>query len=286
MAEEKKELKPQTKANELANYRRLTRLLPNWMDASDDEIIKAIQTVESLHSQKLLSYYVIKHFLEKGAPRKAIQDFRDSVSKLVANNYKSQEKTDNEKDNWLTTAQLSEVADKLYGEYGGNPKNWMKLQQSVILRILIEYPYRSQGIADIYMSEKPEDLENTRVNWYDPSTNTFYMNQYKTSKTYGQLKYQFPEDMMNEWLEVRPKESRFLFMTNMKTPMSSHYVTQMLSKIFLQHTGKNVSTTMIRHIRASDIANHQGRLTNAEKKFLEEIFQHSPETNDNVYRKL
>jgi hypothetical protein len=82
----------------------------------------------------------------------------------------------------------------------------------------------------------------------------FQINEYKTKKSFGKRKVNIPKPVNREirkWLRVNTS-GYFLTNSTRKEPISPNGITKLLTKIFQEHTGKNVSTSMIRHIYLSD----------------------------------
>ena len=80
----------------------------------------------------------------------------------------------------------------------------------------------------------------------------FFINDYKTKKTFGNKIIAIPKELNREirkWLRVN--QSGYFITNSKREPISPNGITKLLTKIFQTHFGKNISTSMLRHIYLS-----------------------------------
>jgi integrase len=103
----------------------------------------------------------------------------------------------------------------------------------------------------------PRRSEWCSVKWgaYDPVTDNYFdiehkkfvLNKYKTAKIYGRTEIEIPEefcDYLQQFIMIAELKSEYLLSTKKGIPDGNCRMTAMLNNIF----GKNVSTSMLRHI--------------------------------------
>ena len=190
-------------------------------------------------------------------------DYFDMLSGRISKQHETMDKSEKEKDNWMTKDELIEYLNKLKAELPAKPtsKNdmgkWMKY---IALLIHINYPFRNE-LADTEIVNK--------ITKNDPNVNYLVVNKnkvsaliqnYKTRKTYKDIninfiptvsdeiikyykfltKYKKNNDINNNWLLLSKDGNR----------MTRNDFTYFVKSIF-EPLGKNISTTMIRKIIVS-----------------------------------
>ena len=75
------------------------------------------------------------------------------------------------------------------------------------------------------------------------------LHQFKTSKVYGEIVLPVPKSLkllLRYWLRING--SGILLLNRNNEPLSENGISKYLTRIFVNHTGKKVSSTMLRHI--------------------------------------
>jgi len=92
--------------------------------------------------------------------------------------------------------------------------------------------------------------------------------------------------IINLWLKHN-KSGWYLVKTDRETPMNPNTITKFLNKIFQKHTGKKISTSMLRHIMISHHLKNTKSIKQEEDeaKQIENKFLHSKGINQ-LYRKI
>lgn len=222
----------------------------------------------------------------------------EELSKKYMEHLKDQTKTDTQEKNWVEYDELKKLSDTLLQDIKPlkkkeklNKKEYDTLQQAVILATYLVFPIRND-YADMMVIKK-KDLkkvsENKNYLVLDKNKKYFHINNYKTSKSLGSKILEVPKHLnkiLNVWLNHNTS-GYFLTQTDMETPMNPNNITKYLNKIFKKHLGKNISSSMIRHISISkDLQDKKTiREQEEEKKQAEDKYMHSQSMN-HLYRKV
>ena len=100
------------------------------------------------------------------------------------------------------------------------------------------------------------DYSEMKIRNYDVKTdnyykgNKFYFNKYKTVKTYGLQILELPKELNNvlkRWIKINTNDYMIYSSNNKK--LSCPQITRILNKVF----GKNISTSMLRHIYLTNV---------------------------------
>jgi hypothetical protein len=221
---------------------------------------------------------------------------------------KTQKKTDTQEKNWLKYDDLIKVVNKVMKEVKNKEiplkkaeevltnKEFDTLQQYLALRTYIAFPLRND-FADMRVLKssdykKLSDGEKEGNNFLVIISNTkkqFHINQFKNKRFIGSKVIDIPQPinkLITLWLKHN-KSGFYLVKTDRKTPMNPNSITKFLNKIFLKHTNKKISTSMIRHIVISHSLKGEKTIKQKEKeaKAIENKFLHSNGINQ-LYRKV
>ena len=187
--------------------------------------------------------------------RKAAIDYRENTN---------DEKTEKQKENWLSWEQIEAKHDRLTSITNGMMEKltnkeifkWSKGRQQFADHMLLSLyvmipPRRSEDYFSMYIDE-PDDNKNK--NYYDKENQVFVFNKYKTSKMHGQDTIKVPDELAKiinryeELCDIKPGEK--LLRTGAGTPPSSvNWITKTLNKMF---GGRKLSVSMLRHIYLTD----------------------------------
>lgn len=164
-----------------------------------------------------------------------------------------QEKTENQQESWIDTADvkliyddLKKNAELLYKKKGLTPSDLQQIQNYIIVSVLggmYVPPRRSKDFVDF----KIKSVDTTKDNFLDKNKMVF--NSYKTAKTYGQQVVDIPiqlKNILTKWIKINPTDY-LLFDVNMN-PLSSVKLNQRLNKIFEKKVGVN----QLRHTFLTD----------------------------------
>ena len=164
------------------------------------------------------------------------------------------EKSDKEKKNWISYDEIISIKDKL------NLKS--EIAQKLFLTLFIDnvvrndfralYKITDRGLKQLNKRYKLNNEEPPKINYFVKYKSNFYilLNSFKTSKKLEKIKIEIDKKhnkLINKYLRLT-KFNKYLF-ENPKTHTSftTGEFTLWIEEIF-KTTGKNVSTTLLRHI--------------------------------------
>jgi hypothetical protein len=182
---------------------------------------------------------------------------------------KANKKTEKQKENWVSLEQYDSLLakyrvlikqNKLFTRPNLDKKGYEILKEYIILLTYRYLPMRNDfANMRVLSTRKYNSLstETQETNNYLVGTHAtgfkFYINDYKTKKTFGNKIIDIPKDLEREikkYLKQNPTEY-FLVDTN-QNPITANGITKLLTKIFQKEYNKSVSSSMIRHIILSE----------------------------------
>lgn len=179
-----------------------------------------------------------------------------------ARNTDTSVKTPKQEKNWLSwdvilahEKRLAEEADRIVKQKVLSTSDWNTLLSYMILSLYTKFsPRRNQDYQFMKVVKSEKQATNLDFNYYITDKHEFVFNKYKTAKAHGEQKFEVPTDLVNVinlYLKKHPGVSKspyFFLVQADDTPLPSvNSVTRILNRIF----GKNVGTTMLRHIYLS-----------------------------------
>lgn len=163
-----------------------------------------------------------------------------------------QEKTETQKENWLTQDELNEMynaykkeANTLYKKQHLTNADLQQIQKFIMLAVFkLIPPRRSKDYCDF----KIKNINKEKDNYMGKGE--FVFNSFKTAKFYGQQKVDIPRELtaiINKWIKINPTEY-LLFDVNMN-PLTPVKLNQRFNKIF---DGKKIAINALRHSYLTD----------------------------------
>lgn len=163
----------------------------------------------------------------------------------------TQEKTEKEKENWISMQEINNIYEDLEKEanilFKKNNLNMQEVQRLQNFIILSFYhlipPRRLLDFSEMKIKDYKEDDDN-----YIKGDKLIF-NKYKTKKNYGTQTVDMPKNLYNiyrKWLNFN--DTNFLFFDRNNNKLSKVTLNQRLNKIF----NKNISVNMLRHIYISE----------------------------------
>jgi hypothetical protein len=232
-----------------------------YAPSTQKSILASVVSVLSLVKDKPTYKAVYKFFYDKMMEK----------AKPVAEAAASNEKTDKQKENWVSWKEVSDLMatyrNKMV-EYGAKktitPSEYAHLLQALVLGLYTyTQPRRNQDYLDMAVVKKwREDMPKDK-NYLDLTGSRFVFNKYKTAKKYGTQIMAIPNtteapllDTIMTYLKFHPlwkaskgKEAvHFLVDAEGKALTAVNAITRLLNRIF----GKRVGSSMLRHIFLSD----------------------------------
>lgn len=209
---------------------------------------------------------IIIYLRMKNKPDELINKYVDmfeSLSTKMSKEHATMDKSDKEKNNWMTKDELIKYSNILKKELPKEPttksemSKWMRY---ITLLIHINYPLRNE-LADTEIT--------TKINNNDPNINYIQVKKdsvsaliqaYKTKKTYKDIKFNFVKDVADEikkyykhlitFKKTNNINNDWFLMAKNNEKMTRNDFTHFMQSIF-EPLGKNISTTMIRKIIVS-----------------------------------
>lgn len=165
---------------------------------------------------------------------------------------KDQEKTDAQKENWITQDELKTIyadLDKdtrpLLSKASLKPAEFQRLQNFVILSLYVLQPPRR--LQDYTEMKIKGEIDKAKDNYIDKSK--FVFNKYKTAKQHGKEEIAINPKLkfiLDKWKKLNPHDWLLVGMTSNK--FSSSQLQQRLNSIL----GKKASVNILRHSFLSD----------------------------------
>jgi hypothetical protein len=257
-----KENRPNLSLSSYRTYTSILRNLLNKLDTKDlnifknepEKVIKILKDTDANKRKTILSAIIV--FIEKDASKQTIKKYRDIMIEDVETYKKeqeTQEKTDKQKENWMS---YDEVL-KVYNELKNDTKHLFKktnkltneefqqIQNFVILSCMILIPPRR--LLD-WTEMKVKNINESTDN-YIKDNKIFVFNKYKTSKFYGSQEVEIPiklRNILKKYLKINTND--FLFIDRHNRKLYPTTLNQRLNRIF----DRNLGVSMLRHIYISD----------------------------------
>ena len=255
-----KEKRPNLSANSLTTYGSILKNLYKkiWGSGSinlddfnqTDKVLEFLKELPPNKRKTILSALVV--LTDKKDYSELMADDIAMYNKEIA----KQEKSDTQKENWITGDEikliydnLKKTADTLLKKKELTNADHQNIQNYIIVSLLggiYIAPRRSLDYVEFKI--KPATIDKTKDNYLDKNKMVF--NTYKTAKTYGQQIVEVPtalKSILTKWIKRNPTEY-LLFDTN-GNKLSSVKLNQRLNKIF---GGKNIAVNALRHSYLTD----------------------------------
>lgn len=175
--------------------------------------------------------------------------------------YLDNEKTDKEKDNWITQEEITDKIEELHKKLGnltkktakfkGNKRSYIDtFQMYLVLNLYTMIPPIRNDFANLEITDSDVYSESDKVNYINLKTKELILTNYKTVKSYGIKKLPLPDELIKlieKYIKVRElylgETKALLVNTTNLEPMKPNGLTKYLNKIFAP---KKVSTTLLR----------------------------------------
>jgi integrase len=187
---------------------------------------------------------------------KKYYDIMLDLNKKIEDGAKENKKSDVQKKNWIKWDEVTAKFEELKNN-NKIPKNISETQydnllDTVILGVFVlSPPRRNKDYIMMKVSKDGKGLDD-KYNWLDMKKKQFIFNNYKTEKSYGQQIIDVPVgliDIIKKYLKYKKEGEGYLLVKfNGDRLISDNSLTRRLNKIF----GKNISSSMLRHIYLSD----------------------------------
>ena len=255
-----KKNKPSLSLSSLKTYNYILRRLMKKLEMKtedfqqlinkQDEILEILAD-ESVQVRKTILAVLVSLFGQEKTEklRKKMLDDANTYNEKL----KSQNKTEKQEKNWMSWEEvmgrhksLSKELSPLLKKDNPSPKDLLRLVDLILLSVFVLIPpRRSQDYTEL----KLRSYDINEDNYFDSKRKAFVFNKYKTKKTYGQQIVHLPTNLLkliNRWSKINPHDH--LLFDSKGGPLSPSRLTIKLNNIF----GKNISSSMLRHIYISE----------------------------------
>jgi len=228
--------------------------LENYAESTQKTMLSTIVSTLSLYNQKS-SYKKIFAYWYNRMMEKSNEDRQKD----------STQKTPKQEKNWLSWDVIKAHEKRLEEEVhkiikNPTPADWNTVLAYMVLCLYTRFsPRRNQDYQFMKVVKTLAQAEKLgkEFNYFVLDTKQFIFNKYKTANSHGEQVFDVPQDLVDAimlYLKAHPLKptlkSPFQFLVlNDGTPLPSvNSITRILNKIF----GRNVGTTMLRHIYLSN----------------------------------
>jgi hypothetical protein len=237
-----------------------------WFQDHENEVLATIEDKPIQSRRAALSAIIV---LLNGVGTDTYSKRMTEDNQKIQQQYESQEMTEKQKANWID---YTEVKSKWESEYErikpllkskqelSNNDLW-NLSKFMIITLTggIYFPPRRSE----WVSFKLKDVDKEHDNWIDLKTGEFVFNEWKEAATYGQQRIKYPRDfktLLNKYIK-RIGDQKYLIFNTVGEKLNNANLTQILNRVY----GKNISTSMLRHIYLTHFHENTPSIRNLKK---------------------
>lgn len=212
------------------------------------EILEYLRDVPPNKRKTILSALVV--LTDKDEYRNVMNEDVSDYNKEI----QKQEKTETQRENWITTDEVREVFDRLendakilFKKSNRTTSDEQQIQNYVIVALLGGIFIPPRRSLD-YCAMKIRNVNKDEDNYINK--NKFVFNKYKTAKTYGQQELEIPQQLkniLNRWIAINTSD--YLLRDKNGNQMNSTKLNQHLNRIF---GGKKIAVNAMRHTYLTD----------------------------------
>ena len=217
-----------------------------WFKKEPDKILKYLEEKNDQTKKTNLSALFILTGIQE------YQSVMNTIMKKVNDDYKNQKMNEKQKDNWIS---INEIKEK-YNALSVDANLMLNKKKILNENVMMEFLLMSFLSGVIMPPRRSLDYSEMKIRSFDTKTdnyykgNKFYFNKYKTVKTYGIQSLEIPKELNNvlkKWIKLN--ENDYMIYSSNGNKLTPPQITRTLNKIF----GKNISTSMLRHIYLTDV---------------------------------
>ena len=227
-------------------------------------------------------------------PLKEYEKLRDNYNDDLSQQTQLHKKTDRQKEIWIDWPDYLEVVDKMRDRAAHlKSQAWSKretqqYQDYLIALLYSKYPLRNDW-AEVKVISKTEynalgeeqKKEGNYLVKHDTNKYFFVLNEYKTSKKYGEKHIEIDEEILGplrRWL--RHNDTGYLLVNRKGEPLNSNGITKALNRIGIEERGKPLGSSILRHSYLS----HKYKEVSQEKEKDAELMGHSVATQEDYVK--
>jgi len=207
------------------------------------KVLEFLKELEPNKRKTLLSALVV--ITDDSEYRKLMMSDVSDYNKQIG----KQEKTENQKANWVDTDEVKVIydnlkrnADLLYKKKDHTANELQQIQNFIILALMSGVFIPPRRSLD-YCEFKIRNVDKEKDNFLDK--NKLIFNRYKTFSTYGQQSVDIPVQLRNiltKWSKINPSE--YLLVDTNGNKLNSVKLNQRFNSIF---GGRKIATNQLRH---------------------------------------
>jgi len=271
----------------------------NFLD-DYDRVMQSLAD-ENVNTKKNRLIAIVVSLQASDGDKKLIEKYTKEMIDLANQSneqYKKQEKSQKQVDNWINYEDLVRLANNMLGRLKKHSiltkeeltrAEYNLLQEVVLLRFYLNFPLRND-LADVkVISDKSEDDKVNNFLLVNGDNISLILNDYKTAKTFGPQEYNL-DKKFSKIVRIFLKHNTsgfFITKTNRTEAITPNGITKLLNRLFKREVDKTISTSMIRHITATYDRKNDKTLAELEalKAKIQKKYLHSDDTNQ-LYRKI
>ena len=216
-----------------------------------------------------------------------LRQYREELDNLTTEfneQLATRSKTDKQERNWVSIEFLKDRTEDARKTWIADIENKMLLQDYLIALLYTELPPARLDYANMKIVESEYEMSNKDENYLLKTGNGYHfiLNEYKSSKKYGTLRYPAPDrvkKVINMWL-LENHTPHFLI-DNRGNRLKENYLSNHISRIF-STPEKHIYLNLIRSIVVSETIDFEA-INKANN--LAARMGHSPSTQQNTYYK-
>lgn len=256
--EELKNLRPNLSEGSLKTYSSILRNLHKKVFENQeieksnfnkcDEILEHLRDVPANKRKTILSALVV--LTDKNEYREVMNGDVSDYNKEI----QKQEKTETQRENWITTDEVREVFNRLendakilFKKSNRTNSDEQQIQNYIIVALLGGLFIPPRRSLD-YCAMKIRNINKDEDNYINK--NKFIFNKYKTAKTYGKQELEIPQQLkniLNRWIAINTSD--YLLRDKNGNNMTSTKLNQYMNRIF---GGKKIAVNAMRHTYLTD----------------------------------
>ena len=201
-----------------------------WFIKENNNILKYLDDKNDQTQKTTLSALFILTNL------KEYQTVMNTIMKKVNDDYKNQKMNEKQKDNWISIDEMKEKY-KVLSAVANLMLNKKKILNE---NVMMEFLLMSFLGGVLIPPRRSLDYSEMKIRNYDV----------KTVKTYGQQVLDVPKELYNvlkKWIKINTND--YMIYSSNNNKLSCPQITRILNKVF----GKNISTSMLRHIYLTNV---------------------------------
>lgn len=253
-------------------------------------IMDKVNESKSISTQKSILTSIVVYLSSSKKPnKKLIEQYRKPMLELLSKESKEifkQEKTNKQREKWITMDDFVDIINKLGAEIKDQDilkkkeltdKQYQLLQDYVILRLYYRYPLRND-ISSLQVVKNENNLEKDKNYLLTGKEYKIILQNYKTKRSYGRRDYVLSKPLKSLIKKLLKLQDTGYLLTviNRSKRLTRNNLTLTLQRIFNKHTGKKISSSMLRHIQASELQKDKPSLQEQKEneKEIENKFLH------------